>query len=351
MTASLRPALHRIVLLLPALLIAAAPAFASAAEQVRLPIGWKAGEVSIYDTESVVRDIKNGVPSVRRTTDRTEIRTDEAGSTGYVQTWVTRDSLIEAVEGDRSMVDAIAPMLDELDGMDIVIELDRNGRYRQVRNLQPLVVTIRSAMLPVIAANLPNMINDTDPKISKVDRESVIKIMQENLKATVDSIITAASVETMASTQAKTMTAFVDKTLVVGKRYRDAEPMSSPNEGLPLPASREYALNLVEGDTNLARIRWTQTLNTAGDPKVLWALVDELTNGEDRTDIRKARPVDLVLREDGMLIFRRDTGAIEMLETTEVRRYGKIHDVRERYRMRRSGSARTWAQEDADAAR
>ncbi len=351
MTVPSNPVSHCIAWLLPALLLAAVPVFANAAEQVHWPIGWKAGEVATYDTESVVRDIENGASNVRRTTDRTEIRTDETGSTGYVQTWVTRDSRIEAVEGDRSMVDAIAPMLDKLDDMNIVIELDRNGRYQRVRNLQPLIVKVRAAMLPVIAANLPNMFNDTDPKISKIDRESMLKIAQENLKAAMDTIITADSVETMASAQAKTMTAFVDKTMEVGKRYRDAEPMDSPNEGLSLPANREYVLSLVEDDPKLARIRWTQTLDATGDPKVLWALVDELTNGDDKADVRKARPGDLVLREDGMLVFRRDNGAVEMLETTEVRRYGKIHDERERYRMRRSGSARTWAQEDADAAR
>ena len=338
---------RRIVWLLSSLLLAAAPVFANAAEQVRWPVTGKPGDVATYDTESVVRDIENGASSTRRTTDHTDVRIDEAGAAGYAQTWVTRDSRIEAVQGDRSMVDAIAPLLDKLDGMKVRIELDRNGHYRRVSNLQALVDKVRAEMLPIFIANLPNMFKNADPKISKVDREAAIRIAQDSLKASMDSIITANSVETMANAQPKTMTAFVGKTLEVGKRYRDAEPMDSPNEGMSLPASREYTLSLVDGAPDLARIRWSQTLDATGDPKALWALVDELTDGETKADVRKARPADLTLRRDGVLVFRRDTGAVDMLETTEVSRYGAAHDEHERYRMRRSGSTRTWAQEDA----
>ncbi|MEQ1514627.1 MAG: hypothetical protein ABL934_18380 [Lysobacteraceae bacterium] len=336
----------RTVALLATLLLAAAPAFADDTGQVRWPAGWKTGEVATYSTESIVRDRGKKGSSTRRTTDRTEIRTNEANGKGYVLTWVTRDSRIEAVEGDRSMVDAIAPILDELDGMEIVIELDRDGRYRRVRNMQTLIAKVRATMLPVFAANLSNMFDD-DPKISKADRGSLIKIAQDNLEASIDDIITPASVETMSSEQAKTMTAFVGKTLTVGKRYRDTVPMDSPNEGRPLQANREYVLSLVDDDPNLARIRWTHTLDTVGNSQALWALVDELTSGAEKAGVRKARPSDLALRRDGIVLFRRDTGAVEMLETTEISRYGTAHDEHERYRMRRSGSARTWAQEDA----
>ena len=346
MTTSIRAVTLLSTPLLATLLLAAAPAFADDTGQVRWPVGWKAGEVATYSTESIVRDRDKNGSSIRRTTDRTEIRTNEAGDSGYVLTWVTRDSRIEAMEGDRSMVDAIAPILDKLDGMEIVIELDRDGHYRRVRNLQSLITKVRATMLPVFAANLSNMFDD-DPKVSKADRGAILKIAQDNLEASIDGIITPGSVETMSSEQAKTMTAFVGKTLEVGKRYRDTEPMESPNEGRPLQANREYVLSLVDDDPNLARIRWTHTLNTAGNAQALWALADELTSGNDNASVRKARPSDLALSEEGVVVFRRDTGAVEMLETTEISRYGTAHDENERYRMRRSGSARTWAQEDA----
>ena len=337
--------------LFSALLLAAAPVIANAAERVRWAIPWKAGDLSVYDTESVVREVDGGKSNVRRVTDRTEIRTDAADKNGYVLTWVTRDSRIEAVEGDRSMVDTIAPMLDEFDGTEVVIELDRNGHYRRVRNLDALIVKVRATMLPIFLASLPNMFKEADPKLSKTytDRDAALQIARSNLEGSIDSIVTAQGVEAMSNAQAKTMTTFTGKTIAMGKRYRDTEPMDSPSEGRPLPAMREYVLSLVEGDPNLARIRWTQTLDGTGDPKTLWTLVDELTGGEKQADIRKTRPSDLVLREEGMLLFHRDTGVIDMLETIEISRYGKMHDEHERYRMRRSGTTRTWAQEDAAA--
>ncbi len=344
MTASFRAAT-----LISALLLAVGPVAANAAEQVRWTIPWKAGDLAVYDTESVVREIDGGKTNVRRITNRTEIRTDAADKNGYVLTWTTHDSRIEAVEGDRSVVDTIAPVLDELDGLEVVIELDGKGNYRRVRNLDALIVKVRATMLPMFLTSLSDVFNGPDSKLSKHDREAALQLARSNVEASIDSIISAQSVEAMSNGEAKTMSSFMGKSIELDKRYRDSEPLESPSEGRPLPATREYVLSLVEGDPDLARIRWTQTLDTAGDPKALWMLVDELTIGEEKTAIRKARPSDLVLSEEGMLLFRRDTGVIEMMDITEISRYGSTHDEHQHYRMRRKGSPRTWAQEDAAA--
>lgn len=330
--------------------LAMAPAFAYAAETVRWPIAWKAGEVASYDTESVTREIEDGATNVRRTTDRTGIRTVEADDKGYALAWTTHDSRVEAVEGDRSMIDMLAPMLDDLDDFEIVVELDRDGHYRRVRNLDAVAAKIRAAMLPVLAANLQKMFDVADPKLSKVDHEALLALARDNLEASIDNIVTTGSVEAMSNAQAKAITSFVGKPLTVGKQYRDDEPMDSPREGLPLQASREYALSPVDGDPTLARIRWTRTLDPRGDAKMLWMLVDELA-GDKAPDAREERPTGLALSEEGVVVFNRDTGVVEMLETVEVSRYGKAHDEHERYRMRRHGSARTWAQEEAAAKR
>jgi len=326
------------------------PASADAAEQMRWPIAWKAGEVVSYDTESLIREIEDGSTNIRRTTDRTRIRTAEADDKGYALVWTTHDSRVEAVEGDRSMIDMLAPMLDELDRLEVVVELDRDGHYRRVRNLDAVVASIRAAMLPVFAANLQKMFDGADPKLAKADHEALLTLARNNLETSIEGIVTTNSVQAMSSAQAKAITAFVGKPLTVGKRYRDDAPMESPREGLPLQASREYVLSLVDGDPALARIRWTRTLDPRGDAKMLWMLVDELV-GDNAPAARENRPTGLELSEEGMVVFDRGTGAVEMLETVEISRYGKAHDEHERYRMRRIGSARTWAQEDAAAKR
>lgn len=366
MTAS--PRLTLLCALMGALTMA--PATADAADKVRWPIAWKAGDVASYDSESVIRETEygtggvafsphgeavvretaDGAVSVRRVTDRTAIRTLEADDKGYALAWTTHDSRVEAVEGDRGMIDMLAPMLDELDGIEVVVELDRDGHYRRVRNLDAVVAKVRGAMLPVFAANLQKTFDAADPKLAKADHEAVLTLAMNNLEASIETIVSTPSVEAMSNAQAKAITAFVGEPLVVGKRYRDDAPMESPREGRPLPASREYALSLVDGDPRMARIRWTRTLDPRGDAKRLWMLVDELA-GEDAPTAREGRPADLVFTEEGMVMFDRDTGVVEMLETIEISRYGKAHDEHERYRMRRVGSARTWAQEDAAAKR
>ncbi len=333
-----------------ALALALVPAIADAAERVRWPIAWKAGEVVSYDTESLVRETEDGATNVRRITDRTQIRTLEADANGYALVWTTHDSRVEAVEGDRSMIDMLAPMLDDLDELEVVVELDRDGHYRRVRNLDAVATKVRAAMLPIFAANLQNMFDVADPKLSKVDHEALLTLARNNLETSIDGIVTTRGVEAMSSAQAKTITAFVGKPLVVGKRYRDDAPMESPREALPLQASRTYTLSLVDDDPTLARIRWTRTLDPRGDAKMLWMLVDELVGDDAPTD-REGRPEGLALSEEGVVVFHRDTGAVELLETVEISRYGQAHDEHERYRMRRVGNARTWAQEDAAATR
>ncbi len=350
MTAS--PRLTLLCVLMCAL--AMAPEIADAAEKVRWPIAWKAGEVARYDSESVMRETENDAANVHRITDRTEIRTAEAGVDGYALVWTTHDSRVEAVEGDRNVVDMIAPVLDELDGFEVVIELDRDGHYRRVRNVDAIAIKLRTAMKPVFASNIQRMVASAHPKLSKYDIDAMLAVSESDIDASLDAMVSAPSVETMVSGQAKAMTAFVGKPLTVGKRYRDDAPMESPRNGLPLPARREYALSLVEGDPTLARIRWTRTLDPRGDAKMLWALVDELVGGDGDDDEapvgdRDARPSDLTLNEEGVVVFNRKTGVVEMMETVEISRYGKAHDEHERYRMRRIGSARTWAQEAAAA--
>jgi hypothetical protein len=54
-----------------------------------------------------------------------------------------------------------------------------------------------------------------------------------------------------------------------------------------------------------------------------------------------------MLREEGMILFRRDTGVIELLQTDVVSRYGDTHDQQERNRMRLVGASRSWVEDSA----
>jgi hypothetical protein len=341
------PATARFFTACTAALLVTLPLFASpavAAERVRMPVPWHSGMTLAYDTESIHREKNAEGAGSRRVTDRTEVRVTESGRNGHTLVWTTHDSRVEAIDGDRGTTDLIAPMLEQLDELEVVIELDRDGRYRKVRNLDAVAVRVRAAMRPILEANLEKTLGKGSEKVSKYDRDAALAIAREQLGAMLDRIITLDGVETVSSNQAKTFTAFVGKSLQAGKAYRDAEPIESPLEGTPLPGKREYTLEIDREDANLARIRWTHALDTAGDAAAQWALVAELTGDAPTGD---GAPKDLSLREEGVLLFRRDTGIIELVETVNTSRYGRSHNEHERHRMRLRGSARTWAQEEA----
>lgn len=332
--------------LLAALLLASLPSLAQ--ERIQWPLTWKAGQQWTYDTESLDREIDDGAPQVTRSSDVSEVRIAEAGPTGFVQHWVTRDSRIEAVEGDRSMTDAIAPLLDEFEGYVVKFELGPDGRYRGMRNLEETAIKVRKVMLPITGVSMDQLAAELDPSMPKADRDAVVALARRNLEAMMEKFFTLEMVEAMTSGGVKGLTTFVGGDYEAGKRYRDAEPIESPLLGRRLPAQREYVFSIDKEDPRLARVDWTHTLDTSGDPAALWQLVSELTSGGLQTTKATGRPQGLVLREEGYMLFDRRTGVVEMLESTVVSRYGVEHDERDRNRMRLRGSDRQWP---ADAPR
>ncbi len=339
----------RLAATLSLLLLANVAYAANAAEAVRWPIPWKAGDTWVYETESIDHEVEDGKPKTMRTTDRTEIRVDDAGKQGYVQTWTSRDSRIEAVEGDRSSADTIAPILDQFDGYGVVVELDSDGQYRRMRNLDETTTKVRTIMMPLTGLSEDPAPIDSDDKLAKAGQEAMQEITRLNLKAMLETFFNHEKVEVMTTEHIRSFTRFMGQRFTPGKTYRDNAPLSSPTRGRPLPATREYVLDIDKDDANLARLRWTHTLDTRGDAESLWLLASELAGNAAAEFPHAGRPENLALHEEGFALFHLDTGTIDLIQTITTSRYGDTHDERERNRMRRVGATRTWAQEDAAA--
>ncbi len=331
--------------LLAALLLAALPALAQ--ERIRWPVTWQAGQTLTYESESLERELDDGGIRVSRSTDVSEVRIVEAGPGGILQHWTTRDSRIETVEGDRATTDAVAPLLDQFEGFVVQIELGPDGRYRKLRNLDETAAKIRQVMLPIGGTSLEEISARIDPDMTPADREIILTIARRNMEAMMAKFFTDEMVEAMTTGGVKGITQFSGGDYEAGKRYRDAEPIESPLLGRKLPARREFTFSVDKDDPTLARVEWTHTLDTSGDPAPLWGLVSELTSGGLETAHGEGRPKDLALREEGMMLFRRDTGVVEALESTVTSRYGKEHDEHDRNRMRLRGSAHAWPRDPA----
>lgn len=329
------------------LLTALASLAASAAERVTLTPPWRAGETLVYEAESVFREGTGEERSVRRVSDRNELRTESVGRDGTLLTWTSRDSRVETVEGDRIIADIIAAMTDAYDGYPAGMQLDREGRYRGLHDIAAVTAKLREVMTPAFEQNLDRLIGPINPKTSKYDREDALAQMRLRVQEVLAQSLAPASVEATMSNQIRPLTAFAGKTLTAGRTYRDREPLRAESDGSAVPARREYTLSIDREDPNLARIRWTHALDPEGDAEALWALADTFgATGDDR-DARRGRPRDLQMREEGSLLFRRDDGVVVLLEVLTASRYGDRHDEERRMRMRLQGAARTWAQEEA----
>lgn len=335
-------------LLQPVLLLAAlAPLAASAAERVTLTPPWRAGETLVYETESLLREGTGRDRNVSRVSDRSELRTETVGRDGTPLTWTTRNSRVEAIEGDRVITDIIAAMTDAYDGYAAGMELDRDGRYRRLHDIAGVTAKLREVMTPAFEQNLDRLVGPIDPKLSKYDREDALAQMRVRVREVLDQNLGPENVESVVSSQIRPLTAFAGKTLTAGRTYRDREPLRAELDGRAVPARREYTLSIDREDPNLARIRWTHALDPEGDAEALWALADTFGDAGDDRDARRGRPRDLQMREEGSLLFRRDTGVVVMLEVVAASRYGDRHDEERRMRMRLYGAARTWVQEEA----
>lgn len=328
-------------------LLLAASANATAAERVRVAVPWTTGQSVAYDDEATHRE--NGEDdgaSLRRITDETRIRVDAAGRDGYALTWTTHDSRVEAIDGDRSLSDLLAPVLDALDDLPVTIELDGDGRYRRVRDLDALTDRVRKVMLPAFLANLDRSLGvdaGGNGKVDKGERDGMLAAARRDLESNMENIVSRDSVEAGTVSQMRLLSAFVGKTLVAGKAYRDAEPILSPVEGRPLPGVREYTLEIDRDDPGLARLRWTHRFDATANAKTQWALAQEL----GARAVTDGLPQDMVLTQTGTLVFRRDTGLVELLEVEDRSKLGRVHDEEQRHRMRLRGIGRTWAQEEA----
>lgn len=331
--------------LLAALLLAALPALAQ--ERIRWPVTWKVGQTFTYEAESLERERDDEGTQVSRSTDITEVRVAEAGAGGYLQHWITRDSRIETIEGDRATTDAVAPLLDQFEGFVVQVELGADGRYRKLRNLDETATKIRQVMTPLTGTSIEEISARMDPDMPAAERDMIIAIAKRNMLAMMEKFFTNEMVEAMTSGGVKGITQFAGGEYEAGKRYSDAEPIESPLLGRKLPARRTFTFAIDKDDPTLARVEWTHTLDTSGDAAPLWGLVSELTTGGLDTARGEGRPKDLALREEGMMLFRRDTGVVELMETTVTSRYGQEHDEHDRNRLRLRGSAREWPREAA----
>jgi hypothetical protein len=341
---------HRIAALIAALWFGSLVSASAAVEPVTWPPPWQPGQTWRYDNELSERETKDGATQVRRITDITEIAIERGSDGGVVQVWTSRQPRVEAIEGDRAESDMLAAMLGAFEDVPAEAEFDAAGRYRRLRNIETLTAKIREAMKPAAAAMAESMAAEYGQNLDEDQRAALIAGMGEEMQKSFDTLITPGTVEAITGSEIAKFGGFVGATLRPGKRYRDRAPLRTPIRGRALPANREYWIEIDREDPAYARVNWTHALDSRGDSDALWALVADLTAVDPKDIEARGRPRELSMREQGFVLFRRDTGAIELFQNVETARYADEQASERRTRMRREGAMRTWTEEDASGA-
>lgn len=128
------------------LLCGHAPAAEPEAEKIKLPLPWKQGEVLHYATERVKTETAPGKREKSVATSKGTVATLEVGKDGYLQQWSWSESKEEVLEGDKSRQAAFAQAAAELEKIALLVEMDAEGHYSRLRNVDGIGQQMLGAM-------------------------------------------------------------------------------------------------------------------------------------------------------------------------------------------------------------
>lgn len=323
------PAGHaRMRLLAPALVLAAALALpAAAADTLPWPSPWAPGQTWQYRTELVEIDSTEGRIDEQRITGSSTLRivadSSPRDGDGLLQVWASNGSRVEAVRGDRSIADAMAAVVDDLDKLPVELRLDRDGRADGVRNLAEIRPAVRTAMDSVLDQMVDAMIAAESPDLEDQEHDMVRAMVRPMLAAQMDALIDETSVSAMLGADLEDFNAFTGVAHRADAEARAADPLYMPISGQPLAATRVYRAQRDPARLGQASITWTTALDAeAVADAALWKLAAEIA-GEPALEGSSGRPIGLDFTETGRIDWRPADGAVLRMEIERRLRYGR----------------------------
>ena len=303
-------------------LLAALALPAAASDTLFWPAPWTPGQTWQYRTELVETDTNAGQVDEQRITGTSTLRV-ERDDEGLMQVWTSGASRVEAVRGDRSIADAMAAVVDDLDKIAVELRLDRAGRADGVRNLAQIRPQVRAAMDRMLDITVDAMISAESPDIEQEQRDTVRAMVRPMLAAEMDALIDDTSVHAMLSADLVDFNAFTGTGHRIGLESRAADPLYTPISGQPLAAVRVYSANTDPAQPGRARIAWTTALDTDDTADAaLWTLAAEIAN-EPALKGSTGRPIGLEFVEEGQIEWRPADGAILRMQIERRQRYGR----------------------------
>ena len=165
------------------LLCGHAPAAEPEAEKIKLPLPWKQGEVLHYAAERVKTETAPGKREKSVATSKGTVATLEVGKDGYLQQWSWSESKEEVLEGDKSRQAAFAQAAAELEKIALLVEMDAEGHYSRLRNVDGIGQQMLGALRPILLKQVDDELQKQSAAMDAAQRAKARQASMDMLDA------------------------------------------------------------------------------------------------------------------------------------------------------------------------
>jgi len=326
-------------------------AVANAAEpeavMVKLPLPWQQGDVLHYRHEQVQTKTGPGTREKSRSSSTIEVKTVGAGTPGFLQLWRGYDSTQDTLEGDKVQAQAMADAMKGLEDLSFEIEMDAEGTYQRMRNLDIVVRRMRAALQPVVAKLVRDATEKAAAGLEPAKRAQALQQAQANADAYLDRITAPAVLEGMLTRDIQTVLNFAGAELEDDQAYELETTLDNPTGGAPFPAKLSFGLYVVKDAPEDVNLEWTLEIDPVKGASAIWDTVERLYGRRIGEAERKTLPAQVSIVDTGFIVFERATGLPEMYQyERNVKIAENANYERSRLRLVEQAHDHAWTEEN-----
>ena len=349
------PAMHLIrASLLFACIALGGPAIAAEppakAEEIKVPLPWRQGQVLQYPFEQVETKTKPGAREKSISTSMLEVKTVEAGKDGFVQHWRSYDNKQEVLEGDKEQSKAIADAMKGLEDLAFVVETDADGLYKGMRNLDEVARRLRAAMQPIMLALVREATEKNTAALEPAKRKEALDKVEVEANAFLDRFTEAQVLEGLLTRDIQTVLNFSGAELEDNQAYELETTLDNPTGGAPFPAKLTFGLYVEKDSPEDVWMEWTLEIDPVKGAAAVWDTVERLYGRKIDEAERKTLPAQVSIVDTGFIVFERATGIPELYQYVRNTKVAENANY-ERRRMRLLGTAHDheWVEQNPQA--
>lgn len=284
------------------------------AEKIKVPLPWKQGQVLHYQVEQVETDTSPGSREKSISTSMIEVKTMEAGKEGFVQHWRGYDNKHDVLEGDKEQAEAMMDAMKGLEDLAFVVEMDGEGSYKGMRNLQDVATRLRAAMQPVMLKLVRETTTKATAAMEPAQRKEAMDKVESETNAVLDRFTSPQVLEGMLTRDIQTVLNFTGAELEDDQSYALDTTLENPTGGPPFPAKLTFGLYVDKDSPEDVWLEWTLEIDPVKGAAAIWDTAERLFGRKIDEAERKTLPLQVSIVDKGFIVFERATGLPEMYQ-------------------------------------